>query len=205
MHIRINDVTVSPARIDELGDVLSNKALPVVTNQKGCEGLLCAADRSSGNAFIVSFWDSQASLVASEKAIAAIRSETVDAVDATLNSIVIAEVLRELRVRPTQVGSRVRVVRFAAPAGKADKMLEFFETVAIPRLEGQLGLLSARLIRDVERDGSFSAVSHWADTAALESSEKNSVALREELAEAIPGASVEGVSTPEIILVELRT
>ena len=35
MHLRINDVTVSPARVDELGDVLSNKALPVVRAQKG--------------------------------------------------------------------------------------------------------------------------------------------------------------------------
>ena len=61
MHLRINDVTVSPARIDELGDVLSNKAEPVLRTQTGFQGLLCAADRATGNCAIVSFWDSKAS------------------------------------------------------------------------------------------------------------------------------------------------
>jgi quinol monooxygenase YgiN len=120
MHLRINDVTVSPARVDELREVLSNKALPVVMAQKGCQGLLCAADRATGNCAIVSLWDSKASLQASEQAIASIRSETVDAVDAQLNSVVIAEVLREVRVRPTQVGTRTRVVRGGAPAAHTE-------------------------------------------------------------------------------------
>ena len=139
MHVRVNDVTVSPARVDELRDVLANKALPVVRTQKGCQGLLCAADRATGNCAIVSLWDSKQSLDASEKAIASIRSETVDAVDAKLNSLVIAEVLREVMSRPTQVGSRSRVVRIAAPAGNADKVLNFFETEAVPRLQSQPG------------------------------------------------------------------
>ena len=100
MHLRINDVTVSPGRVDELGRVLHDKALPVVINEKGCQGLLCVADRAVGNCTIVSLWDSRESLDASEKAVASIRSETVDAVDAQLNSIGIAEVLSEVRTRP---------------------------------------------------------------------------------------------------------
>jgi quinol monooxygenase YgiN len=205
MHLRINDVTVSPARVDELGDVLSDKALPVVTAQKGYRGLLCAADRATGNCAIVSLWDSKESLDASEQAIASIRSETVDAVAAQLNSIQIAEVLREVRVSPSQVGTRTRVVRLTAAAGSADKLLDFYETVAVPRLESQSGFLNGRLIRDVEQDGRFAAVSHWTDAAALESSEKNSTALRDEVAKAVAGTSIEQVSTSEIILIELAT
>jgi quinol monooxygenase YgiN len=205
MHLRINDVTVSPARVDELREVLSNKALPVVIAQRGCQGLLCAADRATGNCAIVSLWDSKASLEASEKAIASIRSATVDAVDAQLNSVVIAEVLREVRLRPSQVGTRTRVVRLVAPAGTADKMLDFYDTEAVPRLESQPGFLNARLIREVEHDGRFAAVSHWADAAALESSEKNSTALRDQVAQAIAGTSIDRVSTSEIILTEVTT
>jgi quinol monooxygenase YgiN len=205
MHVRINDVTVSPARVDELRDVLANKALPVVRTQKGCQGLLCAADRATGNCAIVSLWDSKQSLDASEKAIASIRSETVDAVDAKLNSLVIAEVLREVMSRPTQVGSRSRVVRIAAPAGNVDKVRNFFETEAAPRLQSQPGFLNARLISDVDHDGRFSAVSHWADAATAESSEKNLTALRDRVAKTITGASIDGVSTAEIILMERTT
>jgi heme-degrading monooxygenase HmoA len=205
MHLRINDVTVSPARVDELREVLSNKALPVVMAQKGCQGLLCAADRTTGDCAIVSLWDSKASLQASEQAIASIRSETVDAVSARLNSLVIAEVLREVRVGPTQVGTRTRVVRLTAPAGSADKLVEFYNAEAVPRLEAQQGFLNGRLIREVEHDDRFAAVSHWADASALASSEKSSTGLRDEVTKAIAGASIERVSTAEIILTERTT
>src|ERR1700730_16171352 len=90
VHLRINDVTVKPARIDELGSVLSNKVLPVVNTQTGFQGLLCAANRTTGNCFIVSFWDSKQSVDASEKAIATTRSETIGAVDAQRNSAGVA-------------------------------------------------------------------------------------------------------------------
>jgi quinol monooxygenase YgiN len=205
MHIRINDVTVSPARVDELGDVLSNKALPVVRAQKGFRGLLCAADRATGNCAIVSIWESKEALDASEQAIASIRSETVDAVAAQLNRIELAEVLREVRVSPSQVGSRSRVVRLTSPAGSADKLVDFYETVAVPRLESQPGFLNGRFVRILDEEGRFAAVSHWTDAAALESSDKSSTALRDEVAKAVAGTSIEEVSTSEIILIELAT
>ena len=205
MHLRINDVTVSPARVDELGDVLSNKALPVVRAQQGFRGLLGAGDRATGNCAIVSLWDSREALDASEPAIASIRSETVDAVAAQLNSIQLAEVLREVRVSPSRVGTRTRVVRLAAPAGSADQLADFYETVAVPRLESQPGFLNGRFVRDLEQDGRFAAVSHWADEAAVESSEKSSTALRDEVAKAVAGTSIEQVSVSEIIFIELAT
>jgi len=205
MFLRINDVTVAKGRVDELSEVLSNKAVPVVLDQKGCRGLLCAADRATGNCAIVSMWDSKPSLETSEKAIASIRSATVDAVDATLNSVVIAEVLREVRVHPTQVGNQVRVVRITAPAGKADELLAFFDTEALPRLQTQTGFLSSRLLHEAEARDRFAAVSHWTDTAALKSSEKSSKTLREQVTKTIAGASVEQTSTSEIVLAEFTT
>jgi hypothetical protein len=48
-------------------------------------------------------------------------------------------------------------------------------------------------------------VSHWADSAALDSSEKNSTALRDQVGKAIAGTSIERVSTAEIILTEVTT
>jgi hypothetical protein len=41
--------------------------------------------------------------------------------------------------------------------------------------------LNGRLIREVEHDDRFAAVSHWADASALASSEKNSTGLRDQL------------------------
>jgi quinol monooxygenase YgiN len=203
MHLRINEVSVAPARVDELGGVLSNKALPVVIEQKGCRGLLCAANRATGDCAIVSLWDTRESLDASEEAIVSIRSDTVDAVGAQLNNIMIAEVLREVRVRSSQIGSRSRVVRIVARGGSADQMLDFYEKEAIPRLEAQPGFLNARLIRDVHNDERFAAVSHWTDAAALEASDKMSGSLREQVADVIAGTAIERVSTAEIILIEL--
>ena len=203
MHLRINDVTVSPARIDELGDVLSNKAEPVLRTQTGFQGLLCAADRATGNCAIVSFWDSKASLNASEPAIASVRSETVDALDAELNSVDIAEVLREVRAAPSKAGNRARVVRIVSLAENADKLLAFYDNEAVPRLQSQEGFLNSRLIRDVDDQTRFAAVSHWADQSAVDASDANSAALRDAVANAIPGTTIERVTTSEIILIEL--
>lgn len=205
MHLRINEVTVSPARVDELGGVLSNKALPVVMDQKGCRGLLCTASRATGDCAIVSLWDTRESLDASEQAIASIRTETVDVVGAKLNNIVIAEVLREVRVLPSQVGTRTRVVRITARGDSADQMLAFYDKEAVPRLESQPGFLNARLIREVDNDERFAAVSHWVDVAALEASDKLSGSLREQVADVVAGTAIERVSTAEIILIELVT
>jgi heme-degrading monooxygenase HmoA len=211
MFLRINDVTVSPGRIDELGEVLTNKALPVVMAHKGCQGLLCAADRATGTCHIVSLWDTKESLEASERAIASIRSATVDAVEAKVNNIFIAEVLSEVEDLPTRVGSRSRVVRFRAPADSTDNMVDFFETEAVPRLRAQPGFLNAWLTGPVDDERRLAAVSHWrltavshwADTASLESSE-NSAALREQEAKTNAGYSIERVSTAEIIVIERR-
>ena len=205
MHLRINEVTVSPTRVDELGGVLSNKALPVVAEQKGCRGLLCTASRSTGECAIVSLWDTRESLDESEEAIVNIRKETVDVVGAQLNGIMIAEVLREVRVLPSQVGTRSRVVRITARGDSADQMLDFYETEAVPRLEAQPGFLNARLIRDVNNDEQFAAVSHWTDAAALEASDKLSGSLREQVTDVIAGTAIERVTTAEIILIELMT
>jgi heme-degrading monooxygenase HmoA len=204
VHLRINDVTVKPARIDELGSVLSNKVLPVVNTQKGFQGLLCTANRTTGNCFIVTFWDSKQSVDASEKAIATTRSETIGAVDAQLNSVVIAEALRNVQVKPSRVGTRTRVVRITAPSGSATKLLDFYEKEAVPRFEAQPGFLNSRLIREVDNDGRFAAVSHWADEGALSASEKLSGSLREQVAKAVTGAAIESVATAEIILIELK-
>jgi heme-degrading monooxygenase HmoA len=202
MHLRINDVTVAPARVSELGDVLANKALPVINVLSGYRGLLCAADRATGNCAIVSLWESRQALDASESAITTVRSETLGAVDAKLNSITVAEVMREVRVRPTQAGAHSRVVRITAPGGRAAKVLEFYEKEAIPRHEAQPGFLNGRLIRDVDTDGRFAAVSHWVDANALTASESVSASLREQFGQAIAGATIERVSTSEIILIE---
>jgi quinol monooxygenase YgiN len=201
MHVRINDVTVSPDRIDELGDALANKARPVVLAQDGCEGLLCVADRATGNCSIVSLWSSKQQLDASESGVAGIRSETVDAVGAKLNSVTTAEVLREVIGQPTQVGSRGRVVRLTAPAGSAGQMVEFYDAEAVPRYQSQAGFLNARLIGS--EDGTrFTAVSHWLDDASLKASEASSSALREQVTAAVAGSSIDGVSSGEIIFIE---
>jgi quinol monooxygenase YgiN len=201
MFVRIDDVTVGAGRVDELRDVLSNNA-PVMIGQEGCEGLSCSADRATGSCAIVSLWDSKRSLERSAHTIAAIRTATVEAVDAELEGIVIAEVLREFKVRPTHVGAQARVVRIAAPAGKADGLVDFYDAEVVPRLRSQPGFLNSLLIRDLEHHGRFSAVSHWTDADALKSSD-TSTAVREQITKT--GAAIERISTSEIILADRTT
>jgi heme-degrading monooxygenase HmoA len=202
MHLRITEVTVAPARVDELAEVLSNKTLPMVRELDGWQGVLCAADRATGKSNIVSMWASKEALEASEDPIASIRSETVDALDAELRGVSRAEVVREVRAAPSQVGASVRVVRVSCPTGSTDALVGFYEDEVLPRVQSQAGFVTGRLIRDLEDPTRFAAVSHWADAAAASASEQTSAALRERVPTAVQGASIEGVTTAEIVLIE---
>jgi quinol monooxygenase YgiN len=202
MHLRINDVGVPTSEVDELAEVLSNKALPVVVAEPGCLGMLYAADRRTGDCAIVSMWDSRESLDQSERAIASIRSAVLSAVTGTLYRLIIADVLREVRTADTTVGSYSRVVRLHTRPGNAAALDEFYAEEAIPRLSEQAGFLNGRLVRDVQNDGAFIAVSHWTGPTALDASEANSKALRDRVAEAVPGTMIDKVTTSEILLFE---
>lgn len=204
MHLRINDVIVPKSEIDELGEVLANKALPVVAAEEGYRGLMYVADRTSGNCAIVSMWDTREAMDASEHAIASIRKAVLEAVTGTLNALIIADVMREVRTVDSQVGNRTRAVRVTARPGSADALLAFYDEEAVPRLQGQPGFLNARLIRDLDHDGKFIAVSHWENADALEDSEAISASLREKVASAVSGATVERVTTSKILLLERR-
>lgn len=205
MHLRINDVIVPKSQVDELGEVLSNKALPVVAAEDGYVGLLYTADRMTGSCAIVSMWETLDALEASERAVASIRSAVLEAVTGTLNSLTIADVVREVRATDSRVGNRTRAVRLTTRHGNDDALIAFYEAEAVPRLQSQPGFLNARLVRDLDHEGKFIAVSHWQDADALEDSDATSAGLREAVAEAVPGTVIDRVTTGKILLLERRS
>ena len=79
---------------------------------------------------------------------------------------------------------------------------DFYDTEVVPRLRSQPGFLNSRLIRDLEHHGRCSAVSHWTDANALKASD-SSTAVREQITKT--GATIERISTSEIILADLIT
>ena len=151
MHLRINDVTVSPSRVDELARYSPTRRCLSSSPRRAPRACSCAADRATGSCAIVSMWDSRESLDSSENAIASIRSATVDAVDAELNGITVGEVLSEVTAQPSKVGSCDPVVRISASALNTDQMVEFYNSVACRasrrKLASSTRAFSARLYK----------------------------------------------------------
>ena len=200
MYARVNDTRLSPDRIDDLVEFLTNKVQPVVMAQPGCRGLAVSSNRSTGRSGIVSYWDDRQTLEASEAAITSLREETVAAVDATISQITIAEVVRARRDRPSQLGMATRSVLLGGAASRIDELLVTYDSENLPRLAAQPGFCGALLLlsRDTDQAASLTI---WEDEKALTASESTSAALRDEVT--TRGVTIDDVQTGEIVLLEL--
>src|SRR3954452_21739654 len=74
MYARLTRFEGPPERIDEAGRGIKDEILPRVREMDGFRGLTMLADRISGTAITIGYWDSEDALRASEDAASEIRS-----------------------------------------------------------------------------------------------------------------------------------
>ena len=79
MHARVSKLEGPPEQVDELGRIVAEWVAPSLTQMDGFRGLLALADRESGKVEVVSLWESEEALRASEEAADQLRGETARA------------------------------------------------------------------------------------------------------------------------------
>ena len=65
-YARVLTTTVQPGKMDEGMQIIRDSALPVARQQPGFKGFLWLLDRSTGKSFTVTFWATEADLLAGE-------------------------------------------------------------------------------------------------------------------------------------------
>jgi heme-degrading monooxygenase HmoA len=79
LHARVTTLTMDPARIDDATEGLEREDIPRFKQLDGFKGFTVLADRSSGKAIAVSFWESEEAMAASEEAVAPSRERAASA------------------------------------------------------------------------------------------------------------------------------
>jgi heme-degrading monooxygenase HmoA len=65
-----------PARIDESTQFARDNILPKARQMEGWQGVLSLADRSTGEGFLITLWESEAAMNASAEAAKGLRAES---------------------------------------------------------------------------------------------------------------------------------
>jgi heme-degrading monooxygenase HmoA len=79
MHARVSTLQMDPSQIDAAVGGLESRDLPEIEQMDGFKGLTLMADRESGKAVVVSFWESEDAMRESEEQVKDARQRAADA------------------------------------------------------------------------------------------------------------------------------
>jgi len=197
MYVRVNDVSVEPARVDDLIRFVESEVLPVSKQQPGTSGLAMGVDRESGRCSIVSFWDDLDAVHASEANVSGLRDEAMRRFGATFD-VTVHEVVEMRMAEPPQPGCWNRVSMLDVDPSEMDAAIDAFRVSTLPALEAMTGFCAAMLNVDRER-GQAVAVTTWRDHDALRAGTERATTLREEVRDKAH-ATITSVFEREIVL-----
>ena len=177
MYVRV--LTFAGAEnIDEGVRFVRDEAVPVLRQQHGYRGVSVSADRSGGVLGIVSRWETEADLEASDSALAKAREDGHRLIGGTLTVERLEEAVWEVAEPPVPGSSVLRLRRSSMDPAKVDQNLDFFRTVVVPDLRATSGFQAARFLIS-RQDGTGTVGTVWADKAAMEAGDAAGAARRQ--------------------------
>ena len=81
MQARISTIEGDGARVDDAVRIINEKILPILKGLKGFTAANFLADRSAGKLVAVAFWQDEAALEGSAKAVKPMRAEVAEAMN----------------------------------------------------------------------------------------------------------------------------
>jgi heme-degrading monooxygenase HmoA len=187
--------------IDEGIRFVRDEAVPVLRQQHGYRGVWVSADRSGGVLGVLSRWETEADLDASDSALAKSRQDGNRVIGGTLTVELFEEALWEVAQPPVAGSSVLRLRRTDMDPARVDENLEFFRSVALPELRSAPGFQAVRNMVN-RRDGTGMVGTVWADAAAMEAGDAAGTARRQRAA-AERGVRFGEESTREIVFADV--
>jgi heme-degrading monooxygenase HmoA len=165
MHVRIT--TISGAKNIDAGlGFIKTDAVPHLQQQKGYRGITVSGNRAESTVSILTQWETQADLDASESAVEKVRGEAVDVIGGTM-AVERYEQLLTVVNTPPHVGAKLHIREISMSPSKIDENLEFFKQVIVPELSGAEGFLALRNLMD-RATGNGRVGTLWADESSLQ-------------------------------------
>lgn len=165
MHVRITTVSGASA-FDKGIDVLRDDILPRVREQHGFRGLSVSGDRSTGVVNVLTQWETEADLDASESVADKARSDTLSVIGGQTSVARYEQLLWEV-VTPPSPGAKLQIRDIKMDPQQIDDNLSFFKESVLPAMESTAGFLAVRNLMD-RATGEGKVGSIWADDASVQ-------------------------------------
>lgn len=168
MHVRITTVT-GASNIDGGLAVLRDQVLPQMQQQTGFRGLSASGDRAAGVVTVLSVWDSQADLEASESAADKARGDAVRIMGGEASVERYEQTVWTVADTRPGPGAKLHIRHFKIDPARIEENLEFFRRTVVPEMKARPGFLAVRQLID-RSTGQGRAGSVWTDEDSLSGS-----------------------------------
>jgi heme-degrading monooxygenase HmoA len=165
MHVRLTTIT-GAKNIDAGLEFVKTDAIPRLRQQKGYRGISVSGNRSAGVMNVLSLWDSEADLDASESAIEKVRSEAVDLTGGQMKVERFEQLVYEVKTPPTP-GAKLHIREIKMDPAKIDENVEFFNQTIVPEFKNSAGFVAVRNLMN-RKTGEGKVGTVWADDASLQ-------------------------------------
>lgn len=200
MFGRMSFIHGDPTRVDELVEFVTWTVKPATDSLAGNLGLGMWVDRSSGAALVMSVWADEASMVASESAVTALRDDGA----AVIRGVAIVERYETMLVdalMPHRVGNVMRMIRMAWDPRDVAKHTNWSRDTIVPVLRRVPGYLSY-VVAAHRGTGRAVAMSTYHDGADADIAYAATAPIR--TAAVNRGITIDGVQQYEVALVGIR-
>jgi quinol monooxygenase YgiN len=168
MHARITTVT-GASNIDGGLAVLRDQALPQMRQQTGFRGLSASGDRAAGVVTVLSVWDSEADLEASESAADKARGDAVRIMGGEVSVERYEQTVWTVGDTRPGPGAKLHIRHVKIDPARIEENLEFFRRTVVPEMKARPGFLAVRHLID-RSTGQARVGSVWADEDSLSAS-----------------------------------
>jgi heme-degrading monooxygenase HmoA len=168
MHVRITTVT-GASDIDGGLALLRDQVVPQMQQQSGFRGLSAAGDRAAGLVTVLSVWDSQADLQASESAADKARGDAVRLMGGEASVERYEQTVCEVAGTRPGPGAKLHIRNIKLDPNRIDDILGVFRQTVVPDMKTRPGFLAIRQLID-RTTGEGRVGSVWADQDSLAAS-----------------------------------
>jgi heme-degrading monooxygenase HmoA len=172
MHARITTIN-GATDIDGGIAFLRDEVVAQLQQQKGYRGLTASGDRASGLVSVLTLWETEADLDASESTADKARAKSLTVLGGQPTVERFEQIVSEVGDTPPGPGSRLQVRRIKMAPELVEENLAFFRSTVLPEIKATPGFQAVRQLIN-RRTGEGAVGTVWRDEAALRAAESSS-------------------------------
>lgn len=123
---------------------LRDEVLPAVRDSKGFRGITASGDRKAGVIGILTLWDSEADMKASDAVASQVRENAVKAIGGRVVDVQLYEQILQEMTTPPAPGCPLLITPTKMDPAKVDENIEFFKANVLPEIKATPGFRAVR-------------------------------------------------------------